>query len=88
LIDAFTGAEAAKLEGHKDFIYRVSSMRLVGVLSCGYGGMIQLWDIAGKPVFSRTRPRLNSADLSPDGSRIIVAAAMAKCIFWMCGQCA
>jgi WD40 repeat protein len=75
ILDAVTGAEAAKLEGHADFVYRVQ-FNAAGsrLLSCGYGGAIKLWDLAGKPVFSQELDGVaNSAALSPDGTRIIVA---------------
>jgi WD40 repeat protein len=76
LIDVFSGAQSAKLEGHKDFVYRVKfNAGGTRLLSCGYGGEVQLWDLGGKSVFSTNLDRVaNSADLAPDGSRIIVAA--------------
>jgi WD40 repeat protein len=75
LIDAFTGAESVKFEGHKDFVYRVKfNAAGTRLLSCGYGGTVHLWDVAGKPLLTENLERVaHSADLAPDGSQIIVA---------------
>ena len=71
-----TGELLSTLDRHKDFVYRIS-YNTAGdrLLSCGYGGRVIVWNAAdGQPLFERNLNQVsNYADLSPDGSRIIIA---------------
>ena len=76
VFDLLTGELLSTLDRHKDFVYRIS-YNTAGdrLLSCGYGGRVIVWNAAdGQPLFERNLNQVsNYADLSPDGSRIIIA---------------
>ncbi|MBP87593.1 MAG: hypothetical protein CMJ64_12855 [Planctomycetaceae bacterium] len=75
--DVFTGTLKATLEGHPDYIYRVtfnhSGNRL---LSCGYGGHLIVWDFPSGKQLHATRASgvLNSVAYAPDDSQVVVAS--------------
>ena len=75
--DVFSGALQATLEGHPDYIYRVTFNHAGNrLLSCGYGGHLIVRDFpSGKQLYAtRAQGVLNSVAYSPDDSKIVVAS--------------
>jgi WD40 repeat protein len=75
--DVFAGSLQATLEGHPDYVYRVTfNHRGNRLLSCGYGGHLIVWDFpSGQQLYAtRARGVLNSVAYSPDDSQIVVAS--------------
>ena len=75
--DVFAGTLKATLEGHPDYIYRVTfNHNGTRLLSCGYGGHLIVWDFASGKQLHATRARgvLNSVAYAPDDSQVVVAS--------------
>ena len=74
--DAHGGRELMVLKGHGD---RVTSGKFSSdgklVVTAGYDGVARLWDRqSGRELKTFKRAFLESADLSPDGTRLVAAA--------------
>jgi WD40 repeat protein len=75
--DVFAGTLQRTLEGHPDYIYRVTFNHTGNrLLSCGYGGNLVVWDFASGKQLHATRAKgvLNSVAYAPDDSQIVVAS--------------
>jgi WD40 repeat protein len=75
--DVFAGTLQATLEGHPDYIYRVTFNHTGNrLLSCGYGGHLIVWDFPSGKQLHTTRARgvLNSVAYAPDDSQVVVAS--------------
>jgi len=84
--DAHNGRELMVLKGHRD---RVISGKFSSdgkrVVTAGYDGIARLWDRqSGRELKTFKRAFLESADLSPDGTRL-VAAAGNEAVVWDVG---
>ena len=75
--DVFDGTLKATLDGHPDYIYRVSfNHRGDRLLSCGYGGHLIVREFpSGRQLYAtQAQGVLNSVAYSPDDSQIVVAS--------------
>lgn len=86
LFDAATGAERARLEGHRDYVYHVAfnhdGSRLA---SCGYDRTIRLWDTAtGKlvGVLKEHTEAVYAVAFSGDGTLVASAAGDRSVKVW------
>lgn len=77
LFDAVAGTLRQTLEGHPDYIYRVTFNHAGNrLLSCGYGGNLMVWEYpGGKQLFAaRAKGVLNYTAYSTDDTRLVTAS--------------